>query len=140
MDSPVGKEPMVALELEHIEVDYCPESEGIWLDEGELELLLDDPDAMRDMLADARPGEAQDARGLKCPRCRKRMRKWAFGDEGATVVIDGCPHNHGFWFDRGELRRFLALKGNSERIRQVIAFLNDMFPLPGEEASDTEPS
>ncbi|MCK7521491.1 MAG: zf-TFIIB domain-containing protein [Ignavibacteriales bacterium] len=29
------------LELEQIEVDYCTSCEGVWLDAGELELLLE---------------------------------------------------------------------------------------------------
>ena len=33
---------MLVLELQQIEIDYCQECEGIWLDAGELELLLDD--------------------------------------------------------------------------------------------------
>ena len=43
MDCPVCKNSaMIVLELDEVEVDYCTECEGIWLDEGELELLLGD--------------------------------------------------------------------------------------------------
>lgn len=34
------KEEMIVMELHNIEADYCVDCGGIWLDEGELELLL----------------------------------------------------------------------------------------------------
>ena len=42
MDCPVCKNAMITLELEQVEVDHCLECRGIWLDAGELELLLGD--------------------------------------------------------------------------------------------------
>ena len=42
MDCPVCKnEPMIVLELNDVEIDYCLSCKGIWLDTGELELLLE---------------------------------------------------------------------------------------------------
>ena len=44
MDCPVCKESaMVTLELNDVEIDYCMQCEGIWLDAGELEILLGEP-------------------------------------------------------------------------------------------------
>jgi len=34
MICPVCKKPMLVLELQQIEIDYCQECGGIWLDEG----------------------------------------------------------------------------------------------------------
>ena len=41
MNCPVCKEPMLVLELDKIEIDHCINCGGIWLDNGELELLLE---------------------------------------------------------------------------------------------------
>jgi len=41
MNCPVCKDSMVVLELEQVEIDYCTGCEGVWLDAGELELLLE---------------------------------------------------------------------------------------------------
>ena len=41
MICPVCKNPMVVLELDQIEIDHCLNCGGIWLDAGELELLLE---------------------------------------------------------------------------------------------------
>ena len=35
---------MITLELEDVEIDHCLDCGGIWLDAGELELLLDEPE------------------------------------------------------------------------------------------------
>ena len=42
MECMVCQEPMIVLELDDIEIDYCVICAGIWLDAGELELLLED--------------------------------------------------------------------------------------------------
>ncbi len=40
MNCPVCKEPMIVLELDEVEIDHCISCGGIWLDAGELELLI----------------------------------------------------------------------------------------------------
>ena len=41
MQCPVCKRPMISLELNEVEVDHCVACGGVWLDSGEMELLLD---------------------------------------------------------------------------------------------------
>ena len=58
MDCPVCKDSaMIVLEMDEVEVDYCTECEGIWLDAGELEILLGDERF-------ASSGRRRDARSL----------------------------------------------------------------------------
>ncbi len=42
MDCPVCKSAMITLELAKVEIDYCTGCKGVWLDAGELEMLLED--------------------------------------------------------------------------------------------------
>ena len=42
MDCPVCKNAMITCELYEVEIDYCLQCSGIWLDAGELEMLLGD--------------------------------------------------------------------------------------------------
>ncbi len=42
MDCPFCNNQLVILELNQIEIDYCTSCHGIWLDNGELELLMQD--------------------------------------------------------------------------------------------------
>jgi len=47
---PVCHEPMIVVEYQSIELDYCSSCHGTWFDKGELELLL------RSMELDEKPG------------------------------------------------------------------------------------
>jgi Zn-finger nucleic acid-binding protein len=41
---------MITLELADVEIDYCTDCGGIWLDAGELELLLGNPEQAEKLL------------------------------------------------------------------------------------------
>lgn len=128
---------MLVLELHEIEIDYCPETGGIWLDDGELELLLDDPEAAEHILESGRRAGKVNEAPRKCPISGKPMEKWLFGPDPG-ILIDRSPDGHGFWFDRGELRQMLRLAEENPRTKAVIAFLNEMFPLEKEDESAPE--
>jgi Zn-finger nucleic acid-binding protein len=75
MDCPDCKNAMITLELENVEIDYCTDCGGIWLDAGELELLLDEPDKAKSLLDSFRIDPASTERIRKCPICYKKMQK-----------------------------------------------------------------
>jgi Zn-finger nucleic acid-binding protein len=100
---PTCKQPMIVVELEGVEVDYCLTCHGTWLDAGELELITE--------LAGGQPGplhRALDVAGRgrpgvrRCPRCRRKLRLITVGQTPA-IEVDRCPHGHGVWLDVGEL-------------------------------------
>ncbi len=125
MDCPVCKKPMLVLELQQIEIDYCQECGGIWLDEGELELLLGDSTEkdrlMLSFSADLKNAEKK----RRCPVCSKKMNKVLVGKNN-RVLLDKCRKNHGFWFDAGELQEVFAL-GSGDKYSKILHLLNDMF-------------
>ena len=123
MQSPVSNEPMLVLELSGVEIDYCPLTHGIWLDGGELETLLNDPDAARQLISSFRIDTDSREKKIRCPICRKKMEKVLAGEK---IVIDRCPAGHGLWFDEGELRAVLKLQPEGDA-NKVINLLNDMF-------------
>ena len=41
MNCPICKVPLVMADKQGIEIDYCPQCRGIWLDRGELEKLIE---------------------------------------------------------------------------------------------------
>lgn len=129
MNCPVCREIMIIAELDAVEVDCCPRCRGIWLDAGELEILLEgsaDRDAVLKAFAAAAPsGEPE----RPCPVCRRRMAKAVCGPAGGEVVIDRCRRNDGLWFDAGELNTVLRL-GQWEQDSRVLALLNGMFGTP----------
>lgn len=126
MNCPVCNEPMVVLELEQVEVDHCPGCKGIWLDEGELEMLLDDADRAYGFLDSFEVDDQTAEKTRKCPICRKRMEKVLCGADSA-VQIDRCGKNRdGLWFDCGELASILRLGGLGAD-STVLDLLRSMF-------------
>lgn len=123
MDCPTCRNPMVTLELTDVEVDYCTNCGGIWLDAGELELLLGDPVQARGLLDSFERSSSSTERPRKCPICGKSMEKVAVGRSDPPLLIDNCRRGHGLWFDRGELQDILARARLDEgnRIRQLLA-------------------
>jgi len=125
MDCPKCKEPMIVLELDQVEIDYCISCEGIWLDAGELELLLEDSEVKDKFLATFKIDPANREKKVKCPVCHKHMEKILCG-ESKDVLIDRCRKNHGLWFDKGELHNVIEM-GTLDENNKIVGLLNDMF-------------
>lgn len=127
MDCPVcRKSAMIVLELDEVEVDYCTECRGIWLDAGELELLLGDESRAEGLLKSFQEAKT-DEKKLKCPICLRKMDKVHVGELGGKQeLIDRCGRNHGLWFDRGELQNILKM-GNFDNEGRIKTLLGDLF-------------
>jgi len=123
MKCPVCNEAMIVLELNEVEIDYCPSCKGIWLDGGELELLLEDENERKRIMSSFKLEPNSSEKKYKCPICRKKMDKVYVGDQQG-VLIDKCPSNDGFWFDKGELNRVIELSSGKDKI---IQHLDDLF-------------
>lgn len=109
MDCPVCKnEPTIVLELNEIEIDYCLSCNGIWLDTGELELLLEDNTETKIFLNSFTLDNKTKEKKLRCPICNKKMDKVQVVG-GKEIRIDKCKYNHGLWFDSGELEDVLEI-------------------------------
>ncbi len=123
MDCPVCKNAMVVLELQQVEVDHCFGCGGIWLDAGELEMLIDDAVRSAELLESFKVDtECTEAR-RKCPICYKKMDKVVVGRDKPQLLLDMCPKKHGLWFDGGELQDILkrAQLDSNSKIQQLLA-------------------
>lgn len=114
---------MIVLELDRVEIDYCPDCGGVWLDRGELELLLGSGAGL-EWLRAAGESAAEAEKGRSCPVCRKRMEKCLFGGP-CQVRVDRCSRGDGIWLDRGELEQLL--EGSSGEKGRVLDLLKDLF-------------
>jgi uncharacterized protein len=122
------KTDMAVLELHEIEIDYCFSCAGIWLDEGELELLLEGSEKKEEITASFRElkdCECSEAR-RPCPICGRNMMKVELDAGDKKVLIDKCPDNHGLWFDHGELFDVINSSIFDEN-NPVLLFLRDIF-------------
>ena len=117
---------MITLELADVEIDHCVACGGIWLDAGELEMLMDDRTKARDVLNSFREDRTSTEEPRKCPICDKKMAKIVVGDAAPVLLIDKCRRGDGLWFDHGELEDILdrARLDNDNRIQRLLA---DMF-------------
>jgi len=125
MICPVCENPMVVLELDQIEIDHCLHCGGIWLDVGELELLLDtdeDRARLREFLIE---DDSVKEKKYPCPICNKKMQKVYVGEE-RKILIDKCKRNHGLWLDKGEFEEVIKLSSENKE-GKIIKLLTQMF-------------
>jgi hypothetical protein len=125
MKCPVCDELMVVLELEEIEIDYCTTCEGIWLDGGELELLLEEASEKEEVLSSFRRDDFSDEKKIRCPICFKKMEKVLVGKEN-RILVDTCKNHHGLWFNKGELYEVVKL-GSIDEENKVLTLLREIF-------------
>jgi Zn-finger nucleic acid-binding protein len=113
--------PMVVLELQGTEIDHCLACGGIWLDAGEIDLLIESKPETDKLLAQLGEQRKRQAGKRKCPICLKKMEIINIGPMD-KVQIDHCRKNHGLWFDRGELETVLTIfdAGNHSAIHGLL--------------------
>ena len=102
MQCPACGTEMFVLEFELVEIDFCPECKGVWLDSGELELVGDRAGVLLAPLGAAlasQEGRAPSGGARRpCPVSGKRMLEEKTDGE-PRIVLDRCTHGHGLWFD-----------------------------------------
>jgi len=126
MDCPLCKNAMITLELEEVEIDYCTDCGGIWLDAGELEMLLGQPEKARQLLESFQPDPYCDEAKRKCPICDKKMHKILVGKSQPALLIDKCAKGDGLWFDKGELHEIFG-RAQLDSDNKISELLADMF-------------
>ncbi len=129
-------DPMIVVEHEHVELDYCPNCAGVWFDSGEIELLLETMELESTGLEALHLAEeaVSKEKKHKCPECDRRMKKVALGHQ-PVIIIDACPEGHGLWFDSGEVGELIAhlaakQTGDDDSQERVISFLGEVFKVP----------
>ena len=135
MDCAACGNPMIVVEHEKVELDYCTECSGVWFDAGEIELLLEKMEIESTGLEGLHLTEETRTteRKRRCPVCRKKMKKVDLGHK-PVIIIDACPDGDGLWFDSGEVGQVvshLASQTTPEEDSQerVISFLGDVFKI-----------
>jgi len=114
------KAPMLVIEYERIEIDHCISCGAIWLDSGELEMLLKKGDTNAKTKSLFERAEHIKEKRLRCPKCMAKMDKAWFNPE-KSVIIDICRSGHGIWLDRGELESILGSSETGDRINVLLA-------------------
>ena len=126
MDCPVCKTAMITLELSEVEIDHCLDCGGIWLDSGELEMLLDDPAKAKKLIESFSEETTHSELVRKCPICLKAMIKVSASSEKPAILLDKCKKGHGLWFDAGELEA-ICTRARLDEDSKIVDILADMF-------------
>lgn len=121
----------MVVEHHRIEFDYCLKCSGVWLDAGELDLLIAVLKKEGVVLSDAdvTPQKSDVAQAKRrCPLCGHKMDKVWMGS-GPKVLIDSCPLGDGLWFDRGELQKVIhgIEMPESPPLAGVLPFVGEAF-------------
>ncbi|MGN0004411.1 MAG: zf-TFIIB domain-containing protein [Candidatus Gastranaerophilaceae bacterium] len=120
MNCPACNSPLVVVEKNGIELDWCPKCNGFWFDADEWRLLGVKKEEFNPFAYEAvRVNE----KSRKCPICNKTMEKIFVGD----ILLDRCPKLHGIWFDKGELGRFVSFSNSKEKTTKTVRFLGEVF-------------
>jgi Zn-finger nucleic acid-binding protein len=126
MDCPVCNNAMITLELSGVEIDYCTVCGGIWLDSGELELLVGDYNKSKQLIQSFIIDNKSAEKPRKCPICGKKMQKIVVGPAKPHLLIDKCRRNDGLWFDKGELNEIVD-RAQLDKENKIQNLLADMF-------------
>lgn len=93
-----------------IEVNKCPNCEGMWFDANEVDQLEDtvfDQDEFKNsMITNLRPSDRS------CPKCNNKMSKFNYRWE--DLELEYCVTGHGFWIDKGEEKRITEIMEEQE--------------------------
>ena len=116
MDCPKCKVALAARQAEGqpIEVDDCPECEGIWFDKKELEKLM--PLARKKLELHWKAEHKE----YLCPRCRVGLYEFVYPQ--TEVHIDMCQKCRGVWLDGGE---FEAIQEARQKRREIGRLADD---------------
>ncbi|HPA56646.1 MAG TPA: zf-TFIIB domain-containing protein [bacterium] len=133
-----AKVDMAVLELNDVEIDYCFDCGGIWLDAGELELLMGSSEKKNEILSSFQDVDKTNKEKKRaCPICRKPMKKVIIKTENGEVLIDECAEKHGIWFDKGELYQIISCS-SEDAGSPVLSFLRDIFCSKQENKEDNK--
>jgi Zn-finger nucleic acid-binding protein len=123
--------PLFILHFKDIEIDFCHRCQGLWLDAGELEALMEQTGAdTHDPLLkfQQQSGIQPNGRPHFCPRCDVALREIQVGHSGTPrLTLDKCPRGHGLWFDADELQQLLSMFPPESGTKKTIDYLNELF-------------
>jgi len=117
---------MITLELQEVEIDHSIVCGGIWLDAGELEMLLGEPEKAKQLLSSFKIDSDSTEKPRKCPICLKKMIKIIVGSAKPVLLIDKCARGDGLWFDKGELQDIFD-RAELDKDNKIQKLLADIF-------------
>ncbi len=130
MECPGCGAVLIAIEFMGVELDYCPQCGGVWLDKGEFADILDMAEVASGGLTEALYNAPSLSPGKgKCPRCGRPLGLVQLETAQSPIALDRCPDHHGLWLDRGEMGDIIQWFGQDRGVDTgaVAQLLHQMF-------------
>jgi len=141
LNCPIDGTKMDKIVAGDVELDRCPQCEGIWCDPTELEtirergVVVDELPSISEKQRRNPPGEVR----MRCPRCYKGgrnegrlMRQNCM--YGQPIFIDRCLDCQGVWLDAGELAAIVEVRktvkrklGNEGGVFSLLSFVRGLI-------------
>lgn len=95
------------LNINNIIIDICPTCQGIFLDKGELQKILENKEECDgNLLKFIETGCIKEEKlwqnEIECPKCHQFMQKFPYAGS-SDIIIDSCRNGCGIWLDKGEI-------------------------------------
>ena len=109
MKCPVDGSTLESYQVESVEVEKCPDCQGLWFTKSELHQAeeaegIDENWLDFDLWSDQDSFKAEKS-SRKCPVCNQIMATIMYDD--TEVQVDYCMEGHGLWLDHGEFERII---------------------------------
>lgn len=121
MNCPRDNASLVAVRVNGCHLQKCPECEGLWLDQGELEEILklgaeEVESRLRKCYDQPHEAEVHAEGYMRCPKCPSgRLQKVRY-----TIIhpvrIERCDECLGFWMDHSELDAIVSEKAELDAL------------------------
>ncbi len=124
MNCPRCHLPLRQEKYEDVDIDFCDNCWGCWLDQGELPAIiraheLQFTDEEKDQILSLEAATNSGPHGqLLCPNCFVFMEQIRY-DESIQILVDRCPQ-HGIWLDAGELKKIQVVAEQTREIQSMI--------------------
>lgn len=118
---PLGHGKMKTISIDHVCIDYCSDCYGIWLDMGELELLLNKTLDITGRFAEIfnHQLESQDSSILECLVCKVKMTLHKHYYE--NLKSHGCENCGGIWLDSGEFAALYMERKHEQSASELLS-------------------
>jgi Zn-finger nucleic acid-binding protein len=93
-------------ERQGIEIDYCPQCRGVWLDRGELDKIIERAETAQPAAPHTQTPAGSPAGGWTQPSAPRQQQPWAGGHQGKDYRRDDDRYgDHGFGRHPGKKRK-----------------------------------